>query len=87
MPRSSLPRSTARERLGRAEPVLVVESAGETSRVAVLRVCYVEGSGHDALVHLSDGTCLRSKEGLARVEAELAGESRRSLRSATAPTW
>lgn len=40
----------ARERLGRAEPVLVVESAGETSRVAVSRVCYVEGSGHDALV-------------------------------------
>lgn len=65
----------ARERLGRAEPVLVVESAGETSRVAVSRVCYVEGSGHDALVHLADGTCLRSKEGLARVEAELAGES------------
>ena len=62
----------ARERLGRAEPVLVVESAGETSRVAVSRVCYVEGSGHDALVHLADGTCLRSKEGLARVEAELA---------------
>lgn len=56
----------ARERLGRAEPVLVVESAGETSRVAVSRVCYVEGSGHDALVHLADGTCLRSKEGLAR---------------------
>lgn len=40
----------ARERLGRAEPVLVVESAGKTSRVAVSRVCYVEGSGHDALV-------------------------------------
>lgn len=40
----------ARERLGRAEPVLVVESAGETSRVVVSRVCYVEGSGHDALV-------------------------------------
>lgn len=40
----------ARERLGRAEPVLVVESAGETSRVAVSRVCYAEGSGHDALV-------------------------------------
>lgn len=40
----------ARERLGRAEPVLVVESAGKTSRVAVSRVCYAEGSGHDALV-------------------------------------
>lgn len=40
----------ARERLGRAEPVLVVESAGETSRVAVSRVCCAEGSGHDALV-------------------------------------
>ena len=65
----------ARERLGRAEPVLVVESAGEASRVAVSLVCYVEGSGHDALVHLADGTCLRSKEGLARVEAELSGHS------------
>lgn len=65
----------ARERVGRAEPVLVVESAGETSRVPVSRVCYVEGSGHDALVHLADGTCLRSREGLTRVEAELAGES------------
>lgn len=65
----------ARSRLGRAEPMLVVESAGETSRVPVSRVCYVEGSGHDALVHLADGTCLRSKVGLARMEAELAGES------------
>lgn len=54
----------ARERLGRADPLLVVESAGETSRVAVSRVCYAEGSGHDALVHLADGTCLRSKAAL-----------------------
>lgn len=56
----------ARERLGRAEPVLVVESAGETSRVAVSRVCYAEGSGHDALV-----LAMRRRDTLSRRDVAL----------------
>lgn len=56
----------ARERLGRAEPVLVVESAGETSRVVVSRVCYVEGSGHDALV-----LAMRRRDTLSRRDVAL----------------
>lgn len=56
----------ARERLGRAEPLLVVESAGETSRVAVSRVCYAEGSGHDALV-----LAMRRRDTLSRRDVAL----------------
>ena len=65
----------ALERLGRAEPVLVVEGAGETSRVPVSRVCYLEARGHDTLVTLAGGERLTSTQGIARLEDELAGLS------------
>lgn len=59
------------ERLGREEPVLVLEGAGETSRVPLTRVCYLEARGHDTLVTLADGTRLVSSRGIAQLEAEL----------------
>lgn len=61
----------ARERVGQEEPVLVVESAGETSRVSLTRVCFLEARGHDTLVTLADGTRLVSTRGIAQLEAEL----------------
>lgn len=61
----------ALDRVGREEPVLVVESAGETSRAPLTRVCFLEARGHDTLVTLADGTRLVSTRGIAQVEAEL----------------
>ena len=61
----------ALDRVGREEPVLVVESAGETSRVPLTRVGFLEARGHDTLVTLADGTRLVSMRGIARLEAEL----------------
>lgn len=61
----------ALDRAGREEPVLVVESAGETSRVPLTRVCFLEARGHDTLVTLADGTRLVSTRGIAQMEAEL----------------
>ena len=61
----------ALERVGREEPVLVVESAGETSRVPLTRVCFLEARGHDTLVTLADGMRLVSTRGIAQMEAEL----------------
>lgn len=61
----------ALDRVGREEPVLVVESAGETSRVPLTRVCFLEARGHDTLVTLADGTRLVSMRGIARLEVEL----------------
>ena len=61
----------ARDRVGREEPVLVVESAGEASRVPLTRVCFLEARGHDTLVTLADGTRLVSTRGIAQLEAEL----------------
>lgn len=65
----------ARERLGRAEPVLVVESAGASARVPLSRVCLLEARGHDTIVTLADGGRLTSSQGIARLEEELAGLS------------
>ena len=62
----------ARERVGQEEPMLVVESAGEASRVPLTRVCFLEARGHDTLVTLADGTHIVSTRGIARLEAELA---------------
>ena len=59
----------ALDRAGREEPVLVVESAGETSRVPLTRICFLEARGHDTL---ADGTRLVSTRGIAQMEAELA---------------
>lgn len=61
----------ALDRVGREEPVLVVESAGEISRVPLTRICFLEARGHDTLVTLADGTRLVSTRGIARLEAEL----------------
>ena len=60
------------DRAGREEPVLVVESAGEISRVPLTRICFLEARGHDTLVTLADGTRLVSTRGIAQMEAELA---------------
>lgn len=65
----------ALERVGREEPVLVVESAGETSRVPLTRVCFLEARGHDALVTLADGMRLVSTRGITQLEAELSQTS------------
>ncbi len=61
----------ALDRVGREEPVLVVESAGETSRVPLTRICFLEARGHDTLVILADGARLVSTRGIAQLEAEL----------------
>ena len=65
----------ALDRAGREEPVLVVEGAGETSRVPLTRICLLEARGHDTLVTLADGTRLVSTRGIAQLEAELARAS------------
>ncbi len=62
----------ALDRAGREEPVLVVESAGEISRVPLTRICFLEARGHDTLVTLADGTRLVSTRGISQMEAELA---------------
>lgn len=62
-------------RMARAEPVLVVAGAGETSRVPVSRICYLEACGHDTLVTLAGGERLTSTQGIARLEGALAGLS------------
>lgn len=59
----------------RAEPVLVVESAGASARVPLSRVCLLEARGHDTIVTLADGGRLTSSQGIARLEEELAGLS------------
>lgn len=65
----------ALDRAGREEPVLVVESAGEISRVPLTRICFLEARGHDTLVTLADGTRLVSTRGIAQLEAELSQKS------------
>ena len=63
------------DRVGREEPVLVVEGAGETSRVPLTCICLLEARGHDTLVTLADGARLVSTRGIARLEAELSRAS------------
>ena len=65
----------ALERLGREEPVLVVESADDARRVPVSRLCLLEARGHETLLTLVDGTRLATSQGIARLEAELAAGS------------
>ena len=55
--------------------MLVVEGAGETSRVPLTRICLLEARGHDTLVTLADGTRLVSTRGIAQLEDELSRAS------------
>lgn len=41
----------ARERLGKEEPALVLETAGGMARVRLKDICYLESAAHDTLVH------------------------------------
>ena len=65
----------ARARLGRAEPALVVEDAGETVRVPLSRICVAEARGHATELSLADGSRHACSQGIARMEEELAARS------------
>lgn len=74
--------------LNRREPILLVKSAGELTKVPIRRICYLESMGHDTILHLAPVSSselpassseppvshLRSRTGLAVLEQELAAQ-------------
>ena len=62
----------AAERVSQAPVPLVVEGAGQSTRVALVQVSYLEARGHDTELVLADGRRLTSTMGIARWEADLA---------------
>ena len=59
-------------RLGRQEPVLLVECAGELCKVPVSQILYLESMKHDTLLYVAgEEKPLRSKNGLSVLEKEL----------------
>ena len=59
------------ERVSQVPAQLVVEGAGQSARVALSQVSYLEARGHDTQVVLADGCRLTSSTGIARWEADL----------------
>ncbi len=60
-------------RLGRQEPILLVECAGEVVKIPIRRLCWLESMGHDTILHRREQEePLRSKTGLHKLEQELA---------------
>lgn len=66
----------AKERCGRKEPELVLETAGEAIKVKVADICYLESAAHDTIVHcVSLAEALRCKTGIRQMEQLLQSQS------------
>ena len=59
------------ERVAQEPAQLVVEGAGQSARVALSQVSYLEARGHDTELVLADGRRLTSSTGIARWEDQL----------------
>lgn len=67
----------AKNRIGREEPVLLLEAAGEIEKVRLKDISYLESEGHDTFVY-QEGMSkqLRSKLGIQKLEKEIMEKSR-----------
>lgn len=64
----------ARDRCGREEPALLLETPGGVARVRLKDVCYLESAAHDTQVHsASGGEALRCRTGIRQLEERLEG--------------
>lgn len=64
----------ARERCGREEPALLLETPGGMARVKCKDVCYLESAAHDTQVHSAAGAeVLRCRTGIRQMEERLEG--------------
>lgn len=60
------------ERLKRQEPVLFVSAAGETAKIKLADICYVESAAHDTLIFCKgQDEPYRSKSGITELAEEL----------------
>ena len=63
-------------RIGREEPVLLLEAAGEIEKVRLKDICYLESDGHDTIVYQEkELKQLRSKLGIQKLEKEIMEKS------------
>ena len=61
----------AKARLGREEPAILLEAAGELSRVKIRDISFLESAGHDTLVYLNreeNGSKTAGRSGTATVQ-------------------
>lgn len=62
------------KQMGLEEPMLVVQSLGEVSKIRIRDISYLESEAHDTVIYLGS-TSVRSKEGIHRLEVEIGKKS------------